>query len=478
MQPENTISLPPLAINQLPELVAYAVQAMGWTKLTPVQSVSLPYMLRQMDVMVQAKTGSGKTAAFMLPILNRIDPLEDACQALILVPTRELAMQVKDEGERLSQGAGVRVVPVYGGVKYGGQLRDLEAGAHIVVGTPGRVLDHLMRGSLKLDLLHTFVLDEADRMLSMGFYPDMKQVKRYLPQRKIHSCMFSATFPVHVMRLAQEFLRQPQFVNLSQDSVHVTGLVDHVVYSVPNMEKDRYLVKIIEQENPPAAIIFCNTKQRVNYVTIVLQRYGYDADQLSSDLAQNQREAVLNRVKEGTLRFLVATDVAARGIDIPELSHVIQYEPPDDVEQYIHRAGRTGRAGASGTAITLVEGAEEIRLYKIGKQYKIDFIQRPLPTDAEVARVLEERIGTHLKIKRRGRDKLQAERMMRFLPFVQQLAQDEDGQELLAMLVDDYYQETIHTPPPLPTHEPQHHRKDSDEYGKRDDKRKKKKRYK
>ncbi|MBK8432484.1 MAG: DEAD/DEAH box helicase [Chloroflexi bacterium] len=447
----NETTFPPIAINELPELLQDALRPTGWQSLTPVQSTAIPYMLAGQDIMAQAKTGSGKTAAFILPILNNIDPLDDACQALILVPTRELAVQVQAEGEMLSRGTGVNIVAVYGGVKYEGQIKAFKKGAHIIVGTPGRVLDHLMRGSLRLDALTKLVFDEADRMLSMGFYPDMRQVKRYLPQHRVHSAMFSATFPPHVRRLADEFLRQPAFLNLSEDVIHVAD-VAHVVYNVPLMEKDRILVRIIELENPASAIIFANTRQKVNYVAVVLQRFGYDADQLSSDLSQAERERVLQRLRDGTLRFLVATDVAARGLDIPELSHVFQYEPPDDNEQYIHRAGRTGQAGASGTAVTLAEGLEEMKLFKIAKQYKINLEQRPVPTEADLARVVGGRLRTMLETKLRGRDKLQIERMQRFRDMAAQLAadEDEDGLAVLAMLLDDHYQETLHAPAPLP----------------------------
>lgn len=448
MSKEN---LSPITIDDLPELVRDALEDTGWTKLTPVQSEAIPYMIERHDVMVQARTGSGKTAAFVMPIVNRIDPLDPACQALILVPTRELAVQVTKEANDLSKGTGINIIPVYGGTKYGKQIKAFREGAQVVVGTPGRVLDHLMQGNLKLDALQTLIFDEADRMLSMGFYPDMKQVQRYLPERNIHFCMFSATFPPHVRRLADEFLDDPDFINLSSDSMTVAD-VEHVAYMVPVMEKDRMLVRLIEMEDPASAIIFCNTRQRVNYVTIVLQRFGYDADQISSDLNQNQRENVLGRVRSGKLRFLVATDVAARGIDIPDLSHAIQYEPPEDPEQYIHRAGRTGRAGASGTAITLVEGLEELKLRQIAKQFKVEIEQKQLPTEDDIARIVSERIRTHLETKLRNRDKLRTERIERFYQMAKSLAdeEDEDGIKILAMLIDDFYQETIHNPPPLP----------------------------
>ena len=213
---------------------------------------------------------------------------------------------------------------------YGPQIEALEGGAEIVVGTPGRVLDHLLRGTLSLDALQMRVFDEADRMLSMGFYPDMQEVQRHVPataRKTLHNSMFSATYPAFVMRTAQEFLRVPEFLSLSGDQVHVTE-TEHEFYVVPAMDKDRSLVRVIELENPASAIIFCNTKSAVHYIAVVLQRFGYDADELSADRSQADRERILARVRDGSLRFLVATDVAARGLDIPQLSHVIQYEPP------------------------------------------------------------------------------------------------------------------------------------------------------
>jgi ATP-dependent RNA helicase DeaD len=411
----------------------------------PVQARTIPYLQAGHDVMVQARTGSGKTGAFLLPMLERLDPQRNTTQALILVPTRELARQVWREAELLCTAGGLRTVAVYGGVGYGAQIDALKQGAQIVVGTPGRVLDHLLRRTLSLDGLRMLVFDEADRMLSMGFYPDMVRVQRYLPERRVHTSMFSATFPSYVMRLAQEFLHEPQFLSLSSDHVHVTD-TEHVFYNVPGMDKDRALVRLIEVENPASAIVFCNTKVKVHYVTAVLQRFGYDADELSADLGQNERERVLERVRLGTLRFLVATDVAARGLDIPELSHVIQYETPEDVESYIHRAGRTGRAGAAGTAISLVSAGERMAFNRIGKHYDIEMIERPLPSDADVEAVVAERLTALLEARLRDRDKLQAERSRRFVPLARALAEAEDELPLITMLLDDTYQQMLHAP--------------------------------
>jgi ATP-dependent RNA helicase DeaD len=446
-QPNDALA--ELTLEQLPVRLREAAARAGWAALVPVQAKVLPYMLAGHNMMIQARTGSGKTGAFLLPMLARLDPGRPTCQALILVPTRELAKQVWQEAEKLIGDAGLRTVAVYGGVGYGAQTNALKAGAHIVIGTPGRVLDHLLRRTFSLEHLKMLVFDEADRMLSMGFYPDMREIQQYLPERAIHTCMFSATFPEAVLRTAREFIHAPEFLSLSTDHVHVTE-TEHVFYVVDGMDKDRSLVRLIEIENPDSAIIFCNTKARVNYVAVVLQRFGYDADQLSADLSQSERERVLERVRKGTLRFLVATDVAARGLDIPSLSHVIQYEPPDEIENYIHRAGRTGRAGASGVAISLVNKGERFALEKIAKEYSIPMQERPTPSDEDVAAVVAERLTALLEAKLRSRDRLQTERSHRFTALARSLAENEEESAIITMLLDEYYQQSLHAPAPRP----------------------------
>lgn len=446
---EPTDALQEATLDSLPESMQNAMKRVGWTDLMPVQAKTIPYVLDGRDLMIQARTGSGKTGAFVLPILHRLDPNRASCQALVLVPTRELARQVQTEAELMAKERGIRTAVVYGGVGYGAQLDAFKAGAHLVVGTPGRLLDHLLRESLTLRDLQILVFDEADRMLSMGFYPDMKAIQRHLPKRRISSYMFSATFPSHVLRLARQFLIDPGFLSLSRDRINVAE-TENVYYEVPAMEKERCLVRIIEMENPSSAIIFCNTRTTVHFVTIVLQRFGYDADELSSDLSQSARERVMARARQGKLRFLVATDVAARGIDIPDLFCVILYEPPDDPEAYIHRIGRTGRAGASGLAISLVSGMQKRDLTAIGLRFNIDLHERPLPTDEDVARIVSQRVIALLEAKLREHDKLQIERMQRFVPLAQSLSQQEPESGLVAMLLDDYYQRSLHVPPPEP----------------------------
>ncbi len=449
MGEDNKIVLQPANLNELPKVMIDAVNRAGWSELMPVQARTIPYFRRGIDLMVQAQTGSGKTGAFVLPILELVDTQKKACQALILVPTRELAQQVARDAEQLAGDSGFRVVPVYGGASYKPQLQAFKEGVQLVVGTPGRILDHLIKRNLKLDDLKILVFDEADRMLSMGFFEDMLDVQEFLPNKPIQTGMFSATFPPQVIRLTNYFLKDPEFISLSREHIHVED-TEHVYYRVPGMDKDRALVRIIEMENPDQTIIFCNTKDRVFYVARVLQRFGFNADQLSSDLTQNMRDEVLKRLREGRLRFLVATDVAARGIDIPDLSHVIQYEPPDDLEAYIHRAGRTGRAGATGTAVMLVNYNEDRQLTRIGAYYKIDFTERSLPRDEDVENIVSQRLIGQLEARLRERDRLKIERMQRFIPLLKNLVEDEEGQNLLAMLLDDTYHQWMHNPPDLP----------------------------
>lgn len=443
IEPENP--LPEMSFEELSTVMQEAAQRVGWTSLMPVQAKAMPYVLANRDLMVQSKTGSGKTGAFLLPLLERLDPAANCCQALILVPTRELAQQVMDEAKLLTGDAGIEATAVYGGVAYGPQLDAFQRGAAIVVGTPGRILDHLLKRNLTLDGLKMFVFDEADRMLSMGFYPDMKRLQEFMPNAGINGYMYSATFPQVVLSLAHEFLETPDFLSLSKDRIFVAETA-HAFCDVPAMDKDRALMRFIEIENPDSAIIFCNTKANVRYLAVVLKRFGYDADELSSDLSQPAREKVLTRLREGKLRFLVATDVAARGIDIHELSHVFQYEPPHDPEDYIHRVGRTGRAGATGEALTLVSGLEKMQISHIARLFEIDMQELPPPTDTQVQQIVGERVTALLKARLRDRSPLRKERMRRFVPLARSLGESSDEVALLALMLDDFYQESLHAP--------------------------------
>lgn len=438
VEPENTLD--PWTIEDLPEALRNAAERMGWKSLMPVQAAASPYLSAGRDMIVQSRTGSGKTGAFLMPLIARIDPNANYPQGLVLVPTRELAMQVYDAFEQLSADMSLKGVLVYGGVGYGKQLDAMKGGAQVVIGTPGRVLDHIGRGSLNLDQLSVLVFDEADEMLSMGFYPDMKELRRYLPQKRL-TWMFSATMPYKVQTLAEEFMRKPGFLSLSAGHETIDTM-EHRWYQAPTMEKDRILIRVIEMERPDSAIVFCNMKTDVEYVANVLKGRGYNAEMISGDLSQKDRERVMRAIREGDVQFLVATDVAARGIDISDLSHVVLYDLPKDPELYVHRAGRTARAGNTGVAISFVgDMGEKTSLNKIARKYEIEFVEMPTPTEEQVVERTGERLSIYLEDRWRKQTAVQQEYCAGLEPLAQRLSGHQDEHLLLAMLLADVYRQ-------------------------------------
>jgi len=424
----------------LPEDIHAGIRELGWQTPMPVQSRVLPLFAAHKDLIVQARTGSGKTGAFGIPITSQVDPGLAETQALVMLPTRELANQVAVEITTLGKHRGVRCLPVYGGVGYAEQLAGLERGAHVVVGTPGRILDHL--GAKRMDFSHVkmLVLDEADELLSLGFWPDMREIHSYLPKQR-QSCLFSATIPEKVRSLARVFLNEPEFVTLSEDQL-APQEIEHFFYVVQAAGKEQSLVRILEYEDPESAIIFCNTKSDVRFVTSYLQRFGFDADQISGDLAQAAREKAMAKIKAGELRFLVATDVAARGIDISDLAWVVNYDTSDSPEVYVHRTGRTGRAGKAGVAVSLVSGLDIGNFKYMQTVTKIKVAERKIPSETD----LVARIGERLRIKiehdlRNMPDKEKAWRVDRLLPIVEDFVKTEVGRRDLAALCAAYLQE-------------------------------------
>jgi ATP-dependent RNA helicase DeaD len=377
LPPPPTFDVLPLS----PE-VRKAVDELGYVHPTPVQRAVFETAVRGADMVVQARTGTGKTAAFGLPIVDSgVKKSANYVQAIVLSPTRELALQITRELDALAKYRGVRVTPVYGGAPMGPQVEAIQSGTQIVVGTPGRVLDHLRRGTLDPSKVRLFVLDESDEMLSMGFLPQITDVMSRLPESR-QTLLFSATLPPDIQRVAETKLKNPEFVTLSGD--HIGALeIDHYVY-YSHGDKLADLVKVIEVENPESAIVFCNTRDDTRRASAALTQAGYDAAWLNAELSQADREAVMARTREGKLRFLVATDVAARGIDISHLTHVINYGFPESSEQYVHRTGRTGRAGRTGTAISLFEPSDIGALYYLRLTYKIRPIEKALPSQQEL----------------------------------------------------------------------------------------------
>jgi ATP-dependent RNA helicase DeaD len=363
--------------------VRRAVDAMGYKHPTPVQRAVFEPAAEGRNLVVQARTGTGKTAAFALPIIDRIVRASTkSVQALVLCPTRELALQVSREFEQLGQFRGTKVIAIYGGTSMTRQVEALEGGAQVVVGTPGRVLDHLRQKTLDPSSIRVLVLDEADEMLSMGFARELHAILDTLPKNR-QGLFFSATLPPDIQRLANSQLRDPELVTLSSDQVGALE-VAHYVYVVRDGDKVSQLVRILEVEDPESAVIFCNTRDETQRAAEALKARGFDADWLNGDLPQSDRERVMSATREGRLRFLVATDVAARGIDISHLTHVINYDFPETAEQYVHRTGRTGRAGRTGTAIALVGPKDIGNLYLLRLAYKIRPIERQFPTAGEL----------------------------------------------------------------------------------------------
>lgn len=338
----------------------------GITVPTPVQQESIPLLIDGKDVIARARTGTGKTLAFMLPILQQIDPKRAYPQALIIAPTRELALQITEEAKKLTAGEpdGVKILAVYGGQDVEKQLRKLEGGRHLIIGTPGRLLDHLRRGTLALGGVKQLVLDEADQMLHMGFLDEVEALIHALPYRR-QTMLFSATMPAGVKQLAGNYMNQPVDIVIKGASPIPLEQIQQVVVECTDRWKQDALRAMIEQHNPFLAIIFCRTKRRASILNDALLAHGYQSDELHGDLSQAKREAVMKRFREAKLQLLVATDVAARGLDVEGVTHVFNYDMPHDVESYIHRIGRTGRAGGNGMAITFAASKDLNDLQRI-----------------------------------------------------------------------------------------------------------------
>jgi len=361
--------------------VLTALKDMGWDTPTPVQRDSYPLAIAGHDIIVQSRTGTGKTGAFGIPLVDKLITDEGEEQALVLAPTRELALQSAAEIEKLGAYRNIDTVAVYGGASMDQQVRALEKGARVISGTPGRVLDHLKRGTMDASKLRFLVLDEADEMLSMGFAKELHAIIERLPKKR-QTLLFSATVDRAIKRVAEKHMHDPQFLGLSGDHVGALG-IEHFVYMVSGVGRVANLITVLETEDPESALIFCNTKAETEEVSAALQRAGFNAEWLNGDRPQKEREEVLGRVRREEVRFLVATDVAARGIDVSHLTHVINFSLPENVEQYVHRTGRTGRAGRTGTAITLVGPTELGILYYLRLQYRIFPVERTLPSEGE-----------------------------------------------------------------------------------------------
>jgi ATP-dependent RNA helicase DeaD len=363
--------------------VLRAIDALGFEEPTPIQMRTIPLLLDGQDVLAQAQTGTGKTAAFALPVVERVDVKKRTVQALVLAPTRELAVQVAEAMHDLGKTRGLAVLPVYGGQAYDRQLRGLHAGVHVVVGTPGRIMDHIRRGTLDLSNVRTVVLDEADEMLDMGFVEDIEFILDQVPEER-QIALFSATVPRRIENLAKRYLRDPQRVTIAQET-QTAPQTNQMYVEVHYRAKVEALTRILDLESPSSAIVFCRTKREVDEVAETLQARGYTAVAVHGDVNQAQRERLLRSFREGHAELLIATEVAARGLDIPDVTHVFNYDIPDDADAYVHRVGRTGRMGRKGDAITFVTPREMRQLRFIEKQIRKKLKPLQVPTPGDIA---------------------------------------------------------------------------------------------
>src|SRR5512133_803762 len=416
----------------LSEGLRRAIAERGYTKPTPVQSATYRPVRDGKDVIVRSKTGTGKTAAFGIPILERIPDGRRKASALIMTPTRELALQVAEEMTALAKHRDLRVVTVYGGASIGDQKDKLEAGAEIVVGTPGRIYDFIRRKTLRLDDALVCCLDEADEMLNMGFFEEVTRILDHLPD-DCQQLLFSATVPADIEQIIHEYLTSPETILLSGDEYKVENIHNVMYPAVDAYPKPRNLLYMIEIEEPEAAIVFCNTRTDTSLVAAVLNRNGYDAELLNGDLPQKERERVMAKVKRGEVRFMVATDIAARGIDISDLSHVINYSLPEDPAVFLHRVGRTGRIGKKGTSLSIISGGDIHTLSALQKKYGIVFEERNLPTPEEARRVWTDRHVAELK------EAMSSSVFEARIPIARMLNNRPDGEYLIAFALKSFF---------------------------------------
>ncbi|EOS27018.1 ATP-dependent RNA helicase DeaD [Lachnospiraceae bacterium 3-1] len=372
-----------------------AIQEMGFEETTPIQSKAIPVVMEGVDVIGQAQTGTGKTAAFGIPLLMKVNPRNKKTQAIVLCPTRELAIQVAEEVRSLAKYMhGVKVLPVYGGQDIVKQIRSLKGGAQIIIGTPGRVMDHLRRKTIKCEEVNTIVLDEADEMLNMGFREDIETVLEYIPEER-QTVLFSATMPKPILEITKKYQQDAVTIKVVKKELTVPN-IEQYYYDVKRKDKVEVLSRLLDVYDPKLSLVFCNTKRMVDELTNALQGRGYFAEGLHGDMKQSQRDRVMNHFRNGNTEILVATDVAARGIDVDDVEAVFNFDLPQDDEYYVHRIGRTGRAGRTGRSFTFVKGKEVYKLKDIQRYCKTKILAQKVPSMEDVVQVRLEKIMDHI----------------------------------------------------------------------------------
>jgi ATP-dependent RNA helicase DeaD len=430
------IQLEAFRILGISEETLAALEKKGFHTPSPIQAQAIPILLNSnKDVIGQAQTGTGKTAAFGIPIIEQVDPKNRNVQALVLTPTRELASQVCDEIQSLSSDRKLRVLPVYGGAPIGKQLSALEDGVQIVVGTPGRVMDMINRKKLDLQHLRYAVLDEADEMLNMGFLEDVETILSATNDDK-QTLLFSATMPKRIMDLAKRTMGEFELIQVKKEEL-TASLIDQMYYQVARKDFFEALCRLLDMENDVYGIIFCNTRREVTELSNNLNMRGYKADAIHGDIEQKNREKVIDLFKKKGIKILVATDVAARGIDVSNLSHVFNYGLPQDIESYVHRIGRTGRAGLEGKAISIISQGDVRKLANIERMVKITIDKEKLPDAALMVEIKKERLRHSLNhIYEKGEQ-------AKYLEFADQLLKENEANEIIAALLDHFYQQEL-----------------------------------
>lgn len=376
---------------QLDDKILRAVTDMGFEAASPIQAKAIPVQLEGLDIVGQAQTGTGKTAAFGIPLLQKVDPKSKKLQAIALCPTRELAIQVAEEIRRLARYMhGIKVLPIYGGQDIVKQIRSLKDGTQIIIGTPGRVMDHMRRKTIKCDYVKTVIMDEADEMLNMGFLEDMETILSQLPEDR-QTIMFSATMPDAIAKIANNFQKNPITVKVVKKELTVPKVTQYY-YEVKPKNKVEVMCRLLDMYAPKLSVVFCNTKRQVDDLVSELQGRGYFAEGLHGDLKQIQRDRVMNSFRNGKTEILVATDVAARGIDVDDVGAVFNYDIPQDDEYYVHRIGRTGRAGREGIAFSFVVGKEVYKLRDIQRYCKTKIIPQAIPSLNDITEIKVDKI--------------------------------------------------------------------------------------
>ncbi|NGQ94131.1 DEAD/DEAH box helicase [Brevibacillus sp. SYP-B805] len=419
---------------------------MGFEEATPIQEKVIPLALSGADLIGQAQTGTGKTAAFSIPLIEKIDVDSPAIQGLVLAPTRELAIQVAEELSKFGVHKGVRHLPIYGGQDIGRQIRALKNRPHVIIATPGRLIDHLERRTIRLQEVHTVVLDEADEMLNMGFLEEIQKILTAVPADR-QTMLFSATMPAPIRKLADQFLKHPEHIAVTPKVVQKPTIAQFYC-EVAELQKFDTLCRLIDIEGPDLAIIFGRTKRRVDELAAALQKRGYLAEGLHGDLSQHQRDAVMRKFREGQIEILVATDVAARGLDVSNVTHVYNFDIPQDPESYVHRVGRTGRAGRTGVATTFVTPRETEHLHFIERINQAKIKKRPVPTIAEA--ISGQMRGAVEKIVHT----LEAEKLDPYVALANDLLDEHDANRLVAAALKLLTRETSDVPVELTPEKP------------------------